>query len=69
MTRIRGNRDGPNRRNESYRVPGQGKVTRAELVKQVKAGKHPSAHVVKVRGRDYVRDNPDSSTSDNVNQD
>lgn len=69
MTRIRGNRDGPNRRNESYKVPGQGTVPRAELVKQVKAGKHPSAHVAKVRGRDYVRDNPDSSTSDNVNQD
>jgi hypothetical protein len=37
-------------------------------VREVKAGKHPDAHVVKVNGREYVRENPDSSTKDNVNR-
>jgi hypothetical protein len=69
MTRIRGNRDGPNRRNESYRVPGRGTVPRAQLVGEVEAGRHPGAHVVTVAGRQYIRDNPDNSTADNVNQD
>ncbi len=30
--------------------------------------KNIGAHVVKIRGREYVRDNPDSSTRDNVNR-
>ena len=30
---------------------------------------HAGAHVVKVNGREYARDNPDASKSDNVNQD
>lgn len=67
MTKIRGNRDGPGGRNESYRV-GSRTVSRTQLVKEVDAGKHPGAHTVKVDGRKYVRDNPDGSTKDNVNR-
>lgn len=68
MTKIRGNNDGPGGRNESYKVPGRGTVSRGQLVKEVDQGKHPGAHTVEVNGRRYVRDNPDGSTKDNVNQ-
>lgn len=68
MTKIIGNNDGPGGRNETYKIGGRKEVPRAEAVKEVKAGKHPDAHVVKVKGREYVRDNPDSSKKDNVNR-
>jgi len=69
MGRIRGNNDGPNGRNESYRIGSRPHVPRPQAVREVKAGKHPGNHVVKINGREYVRDNPDASTKDNVNQD
>jgi hypothetical protein len=65
---IRGNRDGPNNRNESFSIPVRGTISRSTAVKEVKAGKHTGKHVVTVNGREYVRDNPDRSTADNVNQ-
>jgi len=68
MTKIIGNNDGLNGRNESYKIGSRKNVSRPQAVREVKAGKHPDAHVVKVNGRDYVRDNPDSSTKDNVNR-
>ncbi len=68
MTKIIGNNDGPGGRNESYKIGSRDKVPRTQAVKEVKQGKHPGAHVVKVHGREYVRDNPDSSKSDNVNR-
>lgn len=68
MGKIRGNNDGPNGRNESYRVGSRTHVPRAQMVKEVEAGKHPDNHVVRINHRKYVRDNPDSSTRDNVNQ-
>lgn len=68
MTRIRGNNDGPGGRNESYRIGSRTHVSRPQAVSEVKAGLHPGAHIVKINGREYVRDNPDSSTRDNVNQ-
>lgn len=67
MANIKGRRDGPGGRNESYKI-GSRTVSRADAVKEVDAGKHPGAHAVKVNGRKYVRDNPDSSTKDNVNR-
>jgi hypothetical protein len=33
-----------------------------------KDGKHPGAHVMRINGRNFVRDNPDSSKRDNVNR-
>jgi len=68
MGKIRGNNDGPNGRNESYRVGNRLHVPRLRMVQEVKRGLHPGNHVIKVRGREYVRDDPDSSTKDNVNQ-
>lgn len=68
MTRIRGNQDGPNGRNESYKIGSRPHVPRVKAVKEVEAGKHPGAHTVKINGKKYVRDNPDGSKRDNVNQ-
>ena len=68
MTKIIGNNDGPGGRNESYKIGGRKNVRRTEAVKEVELGKHPDAHVIKVNGRKYVRDNPDSSIKDNVNR-
>lgn len=68
MTKIIGNNDGPNRRNESYKIGPRKSVTRTQAVKEVKNGSHPGAHVVKIHGREYVRDNPDSSITDNINR-
>lgn len=69
MTKIVGNHDGPGGRNESYKIGVRKNVPRRTAVKEVKQGQHPGAHVVKINGREYVRDNPDSSTKDNVNRD
>jgi len=68
MSKIRGNNDGLNGRNESYQIGSRKEVPRPEAVKEVKAGKHPDSHVVKINGREYVRDNPDGSKKDNVNR-
>ncbi|MFB6181949.1 MAG: DUF3892 domain-containing protein [Candidatus Magasanikbacteria bacterium] len=68
MARIKGNKDGKNGRNRTYNVWGEGdKVPRSEVVRQVKAGKHPTKHVRKRNGREFIADNPDHSKSDNVN--
>lgn len=68
MTKIVGNNDGPGGRNETYKIGSRKNVKRVDAVKEVKQGKHSGAHVVKVNKREYVRDNPDGSTKDNVNR-
>lgn len=68
MTRIIGNNDGPGGRNESYNIGRRKNVSRPQVIREIKQGKHPGAHVVKVNGREYARDNPDHSTRDNVNR-
>ena len=68
MTKIIGNNDGPGGRNDTYKIGNRKNVGRTTAVKEVKQGKHPGAHVVKVNGREYVRDNPDNSKKDNVNR-
>lgn len=68
MTRIKGKNDGPGGRNEHYDIGNRKNVSRREVVAEIKKGKHPGAHVVKINGREYARDNPDSSKSDNVNR-
>ena len=68
MTKIIGNNDGPNGRNETYRIGDRRHVPRLQAVKEVKQDKHPDAHVVKINHREYVRDNPDNSKKDNVNR-
>ena len=66
--KIRGNQDGKNGRNESYNVRGRGNVSRAKLVKEVDAQKHPGYHTRTINRKKYVVDNPDKSKKDNVNR-
>lgn len=68
MTKIIGKNDGPGGRNEHYDIGSRKNVPRRQVVSEVKKDKHPGAHVVNVNGREYVRDNPDPSKSDNVNR-
>ena len=69
MTRIKGRNDGPGGRNEHYDIGGRKNIPRRNVVAEIKRGEHPGAHVVKINEREYARDNPDSSKSDNVNKD
>lgn len=69
MTKFKGKNDGPGGRNEHYDIGNRKNVPRRIAVAEVKRGEHPDAHVVKVKGREYVRDNPDRSKDDNVNRD
>lgn len=66
MTRIRGKQDGPNGRNEHYVYKGK-TYSRPDMVKKVE-NQGLGAHVIKVNGRKYVRDNPEGNKQDNVNQ-
>ena len=68
MTRIVGKNDGPGGRNEHYDIGVRKNVPRRNVVAEIKRGEHVDAHVVMVNGREYARDNPDSSKSDNVNR-
>ena len=68
MTKVKGNNDGPNGRNESYQIGKRTSVPRAQAVREVKQGQHKDAHVYKRNNREYVRDNPDASKKDNVNR-
>ena len=68
MTKIIGNNDGPGGRNESYKIGTRKNVPRRNAVAEVKRGEHAGAHIVKVNGKEYVRDNPDDSKKDNVNR-
>lgn len=68
MTKIVGNNDGKGGRNESYKIGARSRVSRTQAVREVKAGKHKGAHVIKINQREYIRDNPDNSKKDNVNR-
>lgn len=64
---INGNKDGKNGRNDSYKINGRGNVSRNKLVKEVKQGKHPDTHIVKINGIEYPRNNPNKDKPDNIN--
>ena len=68
MANIKGRRDGPGGRNEHYDVGSRKNVPRPQMVREIEAGNHPGAHVVKINNRKYARDNPDQSVKDNVNR-
>lgn len=68
MTKIKGKNDGPGGRNETYDIGKRKDVPRTQVIKEIKQGLHPDAHVVTVNGREYARDNPDHSKKDNVNR-
>jgi hypothetical protein len=66
---IKGNRDGENGENETYRIPGRGSaIPRTTVVREVEQGKHPHYSVYKRDGVKYVRGNPDSKKKNNVNE-
>lgn len=66
---ITGNNDGEGGRNESYTVIGRGKeIPRKTLVKEVEDGKHPDFSIYEHKGEKFVRSNPDSTESNNVNK-
>ena len=69
MTKIKGKNDGPGGRNETYDIGSRKNVPRPEVVKEIKEGKHKGVQVIKIKGREYARDNPDNSKKDNVNRD
>lgn len=67
MSKIIGNRDGQNNRNESYNIGQRKHVDRNKAVQEVKAGMHDGYHIYCRNGKEYIRDNPDKSKKDNVN--
>lgn len=69
MAKIKGKNDGPGGRNEHYDIGSRKDVPRRNAVAEVKRGEHDGVHIVKINGREYLRDNPDGSTSDNINRD
>jgi len=68
VAKIRGKQDGPGGRNEHYDNGGRKNVPRRNIVAEIKRGEHSDVHIVKINGREYARDNPDRSKSDNVNR-
>lgn len=68
MAKIKGNNDGPGGRNETYDIGNRKDIPRAQVVREIEQGKHKDAHVVKINGEKYARDNPDHSKKDNVNR-
>lgn len=50
---------------ETYKV-GKTTKTRCETVKEIKEGKHPNYHIVKIKGAEYARSNPDGKTFNNI---
>ena len=68
MTRIRGKGDGPGGRNDHYDIGKRKDVPRKVVVREIKRGEHPGAHVYKRGDQEYARDNPDQSTHDNINR-
>lgn len=67
MTRIRKNNDRPGP-NKTYDIGSRKNIPRSTVVKEIRQGKHPGAHLYTHDGTKFPRDNPDGSTKDNVNQ-
>lgn len=65
---IKGNHDGEGGRNDSYTIPGRGVVSRNDLVREIEIGRHPNFSIYEKDGEKFVRSNPDSKESNNVNK-
>jgi Protein of unknown function (DUF3892) len=64
---IRGNKDGKNGENRTYRIPGRGSaIPREQIVSEIKQGKHPEHSPYKRNGVEYARSNPDAQLKNNV---
>lgn len=60
-------REKPTGLNTHFNVPGQGEVTRGELVRQVSQGQHAGYHTRRLPdGRTIVASNPDGSERNNL---
>ena len=68
MSKIKGLSDGVGGRNDHYDVGPRKNVPRDVIVREVERGKHADSHIYERGGEKYIRDNPDSSTKDNVNR-
>ena len=64
--RVTGRREDEKGANTHYRLSNGKIVTRAQAVTMVKKGELPGYNIIKVNGVEYLRDNPDSKESDNI---
>lgn len=48
-------------------MKGEGNVSSAQIVKEVKQGQHLDAHIHKRNGVEYARNNPNHDKPDNIN--
>lgn len=66
MARIKKNHDGVGR-DKTYDIGTRKNIPLNIVVKEIKDGKHPDAHLYKLDGISFPRDNPDRTKKDNVN--
>jgi len=64
--RVTGRREDENGANTHYRLSDGRIVTRAEAVRMCRNDELPGYHVYERDGVDYLRDNPDTRESDNI---
>lgn len=67
---IRGNQDGSNGENKTYRIPGRSSaIPRKQVVKEIIQGQHPDHRTYTRNNVKYVRSKPDSQKQNNVDPD
>ncbi|MFA6216413.1 MAG: DUF3892 domain-containing protein [Candidatus Omnitrophota bacterium] len=64
--RIVGRRENDTGANTHYKLSDGRIVTREEAVKLCKLGYLPGYNIIMVNGVEYLRDNPDTKVSDNI---
>ena len=64
--RITGRREDSNGANTHYRLSDDRVVTREEAVRMHRRGLLPDYHIYERDGVEYLRDNPDTRESDNI---
>ena len=64
--RITGRREDESGANTHYRLSNGRIVTRAEAVTMCRRGELPGYHIYERNGVEYLRDNPDTRKSDNI---
>ncbi|MBM3210641.1 DUF3892 domain-containing protein [Candidatus Poribacteria bacterium] len=64
--RITGRREDENGANTHYRLSDGRTVTRRQAVSMVRRGELPGYHIIKINGVEYLRDNPDKTEKDNI---
>ena len=67
MTKIKKNHNGTGR-DKTYDIGSRKNIPLGTVVKEIKQGKHPGAHLYTNNGIKFPRDNPDGSEKDNVNR-